>query len=467
MRRFILLFLLSPLALAESSFDLRDYYSTTSPKKQSWGTCWAFATVASLESNILSERSWPYGGTPDLSEYHMDKYSGFSRKGHNDHVKNESYSGQGERFPGSNSDNPEEGLLVHVGGDYKIATAYLSNVGGAVEEFKTPAIGFSHDYHERFGDLPSEGVKLKNDYRYFQPDSIEWITWGSFEENIERIKKSLRKHGSVASAQFMKNDPHELTLSGEEVHFYHGYKEPTHAVNIIGWDDERAIIPFEPGVWIVQDSDHLDEVSGHIGYFLTPYADQHTGQNPEFGGVSFRGTKERSFKKIHSHSLHGWQYEFFAKKIANKYKLGNEVPSHVGTYTVSPGDSVIVFVKNEKGDLLCYSTRLDKKNPGYYLIPLICQEDAFKPGTYTVEVETGSGLYAHDGNKVYKPLLSQMPEFGSPLLVGSKAMPDQSFYEREGEWKDLYEHRWEPEVQYGKEVNINRSANFAINLFTK
>ena len=468
MRTGILFFFLSHLAFASSTLDLRDQGLVTKAKRQSWGTCWAFAAIASMESNILLRRTWSSKGGIDLSEYHMDKYSGFSRNGHENHKNNTSYSGQGAGFIASNTDNPAEGLIVHLGGDLKVAAAYLSNQGGAVEEFKTPGVGSSHDFHDRFGNTKDEGILFKNNYNYYLPDSIEWLSYSDFETNIERIKEAIRVHGSVSSSQHMNNDPWEFSLSGEEIHFYAGHKEPTHAVNIIGWDDYRAVVPFRPGVWVIQDSDHLDEISGHIGYFLTPYGDTHTGQNPEFGGVSFTGVRKRSFKKIHFHSLHGWQYEFEAEKVSNHYELKHEKPVYVGSYTTTPNQSLIAIVKDAKGNIICHTQNKRRKNPGFYLLKFRCDDGEFKDGAYSVELQSSSGVFAYDATKVYRPLLgkSELPEWGEPIKVPAKSNANESFYFKDNEWKDFHYYRFLDEKQYGISINKTGTANFTINLYT-
>lgn len=467
MRSLIFLLLSIQPLFAGSFFDLRDNGFTSPPRRQSWGTCWAFASIASMESNLLVEGAWPFNEEVDLSEYHMDKYSGFNRDGHKDHVNFHSYSGQGEGFIGS-SDDPKDALIVHLGGDYKVAAAYLTNIGGAVEEMKTPFIGATHDFHDRFGYTKNDGVLYKNNYTYFLPSSIEWLTYGSFHENIERIKESIMQNGSVASSQYMLNDPFEVTLSGEEVHFYIGPKEPTHAVNIIGWDDDRAIVPFEPGVWIVQDSDHLDEVSGHIGYFLTPYADTHTGQGREFGGVAFNSVRPLKFKNIYFHALHGWQYHFNAEKVSNLYKLKDELPTKVGIYSVIPDDSAVVILSDLKGNILCHSKNRSLRNPGFYLLDLICGNKKKINEEVRVELITESNLYAYDAHKVYKPLLkgSELPEWGEPILVKAKSSFKESFYFKNGKWLDFKTYYFKSEEQFGIKFNRSGSGNFALNLYT-
>jgi C1A family cysteine protease len=468
MRNLILFLLTIQPLFAETSFDLRDNGFTSSPKKQSWGTCWAFASIASMESNILIQRSWTDDSEVDLSEYHMDKYSGFNRNGHKDHLKHDSHSGQGGNYIGSSTDDPSQALIVHLGGDFKVAAAYLSNIGGAVEEVKTPYLGATHNFHERFGQTKKDGVLFENNYKYYLPNSIEWLTHGSFEVNIERIKESIVQNGSVASSQYMQDDPWDTTLSGEEVHFYVGSKEATHAVNIIGWDDERVVIPFQAGVWIVQDSDHINEVSGHIGYFLTPYADIHTGQDKEFGGVSFNHVLPLKFKNIYSHALHGWQYNFSAEKVSNLYELNEELPTKAGIYTAIADDSAVVIIKDLKGNILCHSRNRSYPNPGFYLLELICGNKTKINEMVRVELITESRLYAYDAHKVYRPLLkgSALPEWGEPILVKSKSSFKESYYYKNGKWIDFKAQFFPTEEQYGVKLNRSSSGNFAINLYT-
>lgn len=468
MRNILALLLFSQSLFAQSSFDLRTHKLTTENKEQSWGTCWAFTSIASIESNILIERSWSSAGMVDLSEYHLDKFNGFNRDGHSSHKKNDFYSGQGKGYQGSNTDEPSKGLIVHLGGDFKMVAAYLSNIGGAVEETKTPTIDSTHSNHNQFGNLANEGVRYQNDYTYYLPKSVEWLTYGSTEENINRIKESIKKYGSVSSTQFMEEEPVSKTILGEEVHYYHGDKEPNHAVNIIGWDDEMVVIPFLPGVWKVQDSDHVDDVLGHIGYFLTPYADKYTGQHPEYGGVSYRGVKAREFSSIYSHALHGWQYEFKSEKVSNIYKLKKgEIPSHVGAYSVEADDRLMAIVTDLKGNMLCHTSNEKKGNPGFYLLELKCDPSVNKNKTLRVEIKAESGSYAYDATKAYKLLLnSSLPEQGEPLIVPSKSNSGESFYFKDKEWHDLNKYRWASEEQYGLEVNKTGTANFAINLYT-
>jgi hypothetical protein len=397
--RNILFFFLSIQSLwATGTFDLRDHGFTSNPKVQVNERALIFSLVAAMESNILVENSWGADTVVDLSE--KDLIS-----------------------------------KANLHGDYKLAAAYISNTGGAVAESKSD----------------SNASKYK-----YLPSSIEWLTYGSYQVNIERIQESITENGSVASIGHKSNSSWEVSLNGDVLDFNFSLRSSTHPVNIIGWDDNRVIPPFLPGVWIVQDSNLRSKVS----YYLTPYANSTIGQEAELGGVSFKGIKSTRFKNIYSYALHGWQYEFSAEKISNLYNLKEELPIKVGIYTVIPDDSAVVIISDIEGNILCHSKNRTISNPGFYLLELICGNKKKINGQVRVELITESGLYAHDADKFY--LVDS-----KPVLIKTNSSFKESFFFKNGKWIDFKSHYFKSIEQIGKKLNISSSGNFALNLYTK
>lgn len=400
MRNIFLFFFSIQSLWAGSTFDLRDQGFVSAPKIQVGKTAWVFSFIASLESNILVESSWGTNTVVDLSEKHMIK-------------------------------------TVNIHGDYKMATAYLSNNGGAVPDSKT--------YSE------------KKIFKYL-PSSIEWLTYGSHQVNIERIQESIRENGSIASIAHNSSKSWEVSLNGDVVDFNSTLSATTHGVNIIGWDDNRVIPPFVPGVWLIQDSNPRSNRS----YFLAPYGSLSIGQDKDFGGVSIKGIRSVRFKNIYSYALHGWQYEFNAEKVSNLYELKDELPIQVGIYTVIPDDSAVVIISDVKGNILCHSKNKAISNPGFYLLELICGNKTKMNGQVRVELITESGLYAHDGHKTYPSRISD----SESIILKTDSSFKESFYYRNGKWVDFKTHYFKSVEQLGKKLNISSSGNFAINLYT-
>jgi len=423
--------LLGQPSQTDARFDLRDYYGdgttdyTTAVRDQSWGTCWIFGTTAAMESNLTVTGNWAAAdmvGEADLAEYHLDKFSGFTRKGMDgDEIPSNSwFTGQGPPFPGSNTDEPlatrTHGLIVHLGGDYRIATAYLVNHGAVNETLNTEII--EGDYpakRVKFGYSDTDGIpKCDDSYVYFIPRHIEWHTLsGTDAEKRQRIKQAVISYGSVGTCMywgggFYSEGTHYQPVDDENL--------PNHAVAIVGWDDDKATQAEFNGAWLCRNSwgDSWGEYGD--GHFWISYYDKHTARHPEMGGVTFRDVDKVSFDAIYSHSLHGWQYDTSGDPAiaaaANRFVAEqSERLKSVGFYTIA--EDVSYTVRIHRDDLSSAAvTQISgtMARPGFHKVEL---DDVVVLDTgqvFFIAMEVDKGGHAFDASFVVETAMGPISE---------------------------------------------------------
>ena len=240
------------------SYDIREK-GWNPPVRDQGGTalCWAFASAASIESNLALHNGY---GETDVSEYLFGYMS----------LQDVSAEKPSFTWTTEGWDISSNGITVSQG-TYSMAAAFLARGDGPVSEADAP-FNMDIDYEAQ-----------RYVYDFVRPSDFAPIAGlcavYSLGADREVIKRAIMEYGAVYC---------EICADDEQYFYYDAYfyskdKKPlTHAVAIVGWDDDYEEKNFKPnrpdagGAWIVRDS-YGNSVHGGDGYFYLSYEEGSLG----------------------------------------------------------------------------------------------------------------------------------------------------------------------------------------------
>lgn len=207
--------------------------------QKSFGTCWAHAALASVETNMI-KKGYVNSGV-DYAERHLAYFS---------HTKNAAL--------GDGADKVSGNYGKYCGGNAQQATGTLAGWYGAAEETAFPYEGCS----------ATDTIDEK-----YRTSSVAHLTASNQLKEASDIKKAIMQVGAVQGSYYAAD------TDGKYV-YRTGRTDTNHAISIVGWDDNldksnfsySGSTPADNGAWLCRNS--WGSNWGDSGYFWISYEDE-------------------------------------------------------------------------------------------------------------------------------------------------------------------------------------------------
>lgn len=218
---------------SNTSGDIPEYFSlieedrTSSVKdQQDTGACWTFAANAVTESYLMSKVNIEY----DLSERHMEYAT--SKTFLNDEINPLAFSRE-----------------VDDGGNFYLASAYLTNKQGPVLESEMPFLNNTSKI--ALSEVQNKTVAF----------DVNDIMISSSSTGCSAVASTMKEHlmnnGALAVAIYMTGSSSYYNSTTNALYYNNSSSSSNHAVTIVGWDDNYSKSnfafsnqPSSDGAWI-------------------------------------------------------------------------------------------------------------------------------------------------------------------------------------------------------------------------
>lgn len=315
-----------PYSNLPAAYDLRsDHEDSPVPEirnQGSWGTCWAFGSIASIESNAAVQGG---GSAADIDYSELFQIWSANTLNH----------GEGMLFESS-----DPNLKLLMGGTGILTLADTTAWSGPVDESLAP---YEEDWcvpEQVQENRPNDDAVHVQDVDKL-PETAVFTDWEahtgySLDQNaVAAVKNALMENGivdvSYYAGETLPDEEGGAVLINQEkfAHYCPIWMSANHEVSIVGWDDNYsgenfAVKPTDEdgnvlnGAWIVRnswgkgDEDNNPWMVDKDGYFYISYYDQSI---TEF--ISFQVDVKDSDGNFDYD--HNYQYDYLGEKAAVKY----------------------------------------------------------------------------------------------------------------------------------------------------
>ena len=225
------------------SYNLKDVIpeNTTIKNQMNTNSCWAFASLGALETN-LAMRDYNSSKGPvvyDFSEKHMN------------------YATAKSSFLDNKTNEYGFSKEVSEGGNFYMATQYLTNGLGAIDEEDLPFENSEEDID--ISEIQNKEVKTT----LYDTAEFESVDSSEKEVVMDSMKEHIANYGGIyagiSGASIFGDNYNNETGA---MYCSDSFSNPIdHAVTIIGWDDNYSVDNFNEnnrptanGAWIVKNS---------------------------------------------------------------------------------------------------------------------------------------------------------------------------------------------------------------------
>lgn len=455
----------SKAAVIPDSYDLRKEGLVTPVKHQgSYGTCWSFAAMNSIESSLLSR--YP---KIDLSEWMVAYYTYCEKFG----------------YPFED----EEASVFDQGGKYQFTSAMLAaGIGAFNERFESWYYG---DESITKDNSDANSVRSIRDYQVTDIEYFPyWNTMDStFDDQLHSIKNEIYNGHALVLNYFNCDDYYYEKYNSYYIN--EGYMNINddvstyHAVSVVGWDDnfpaENFVdIPPMDGAWLCKNS--WGENWGDGGYFWLSYADCSI-----YDVFYLDAEPVQKYSDIHLYDDYGFT-NFISSKgnseavkydyMANIFSAEEDcMVTAAMLCTVIPDENYEITVYTELDDLSDPCSGKPNKvtsglisDIGYHTIDIDDPVSVKAGENYSVVVKIGGKEGYHiacegylDGEMFYEDGTSEYTSDVMGKYISKDFKPNQSFISSDGvKWSDNYENGfYEYEMEFGTDIK-NKNGSPAV-----